>query len=93
MNFDFKLIEIEYKSSQVFVSFFVELSPDILLTNTALIYDGIMILAEALKQIGFEHLENSIEKISCYDTQSTWSKGYTITNYMKNVNSINSSQQ
>lgn len=55
-------------------------------TSTALIYDGIMILAEALKQIGFEHLQVRYDqRIDCFDAKSTWSKGYTITNYMKNV--------
>lgn len=62
------------------------MSPYNLQTNTALIYDGVMILAEALKQIGYAHLElDLMEKISCYNTQSAWSKGYTLTNFMKSV--------
>lgn len=73
------------KFSNIYIVNYLELSPDILLTSTALIYDATMILAEALKQIGFDHLQDSIEKIYCYDAQSTWSKGYTIVNYMKNV--------
>lgn len=44
-----------------------------------------MILAEALKQIGSEHLSDSMTRINCYNTESTWSKGYTITNFMRNV--------
>lgn len=63
----------------------VELSPEILQASTALIYDATMILAQALKQIGFAHLQDSIQRIRCFDAQSTWSKGYTITNFMKNV--------
>lgn len=50
-----------------------------------MIYDAIMTLAEALKQIGSEHLGDSITRINCYDTESTWSKGYTINNFMRNV--------
>lgn len=60
-------------------------------TSTALIHDGVMILAEALKQIGVEHLKVGYDpdigrqEIDCDDPNSIWSKGYTITNYMKNV--------
>lgn len=56
-------------------------------TSTALIYDATMVLAEALRQIGFEHLgvEYESRRIICLDAKSTWSKGYTITNFMKNV--------
>lgn len=68
---------------------FPELSPIVLQTNTALIYDAVMILAEALKQIGYEHLDlNSMDKISCYNSQSAWIKGYTLTNFMKSVSSL-----
>ncbi|XP_031634004.1 glutamate receptor ionotropic, kainate 3-like isoform X2 [Contarinia nasturtii] len=66
---------------------FEELSPPFVLqTNTALIYDAVMILAEALKQIGFEHLQMNDNRIDCSDPESTWSKGSTITNYMTSIN-------
>lgn len=59
-------------------------------TGTALIYDGIMILAQALKQIGVEHLRlaNGLpddQIIECFNAESAWSKGYTLINFMKNV--------
>lgn len=58
-------------------------------TSTALIYDATMVLAEALKQIGFEHLQTEYGRgIKCSDAESTWSKGYTIINYMKNVSQV-----
>lgn len=64
----------------------LELSAFVLQTSTALIYDATMILAEALKQIGFDHLQVEYEQgINCFDTKSSWSKGLTITNYMKSV--------
>lgn len=64
-----------------------ELSPTIHTTNTALIFDAVMLLAEALKQIGSSHIESpdSFSMINCYDSDSTWSKGYTLLNFMKNV--------
>lgn len=61
----------------------------ILPTSTALIYDGTMILAEALKQIGFDHLKIEYDRgIKCFDAKSIWSKGYTITNFMRSVSWI-----
>lgn len=67
----------------------VELTPLMFQTSTALIYDAVMVLADALKQIGFNHLRFEEERgISCFDPKSTWSKGYTITNFMKNVSFI-----
>lgn len=69
-----------------FLFVLLELSPILLQTNTALIYDAVMIIAEALKQIGYEHLDlNAMDKISCYDSQSAWIKGYTLTNFIKSV--------
>lgn len=71
------------------MQFFLELNPLILETSTALIYDATMVLAEALKQIGFEHLQTKYARgIKCFDAESTWSKGYTIINYMKNVSQV-----
>lgn len=64
--------------------FHPELEPNALRTSTALIYDGIMILAQALKQIGAMHLELEFDqRIYCSDANSRWDKGLTITNYMK----------
>lgn len=62
-----------------------ELSPEIHQTSTALIFDAVMTLAEALKQIGSDHLRDSITSISCYNTESAWSKGYTVMNFMRSV--------
>lgn len=45
-----------------------------------------MILAEALKEIGVEHLQIDIdERINCFNLSSMWGKGSTIINFMKNV--------
>lgn len=61
-----------------------ELQPIMMQTSTALIFDGIMILAQALKQIGSMHLDLEYgQKIYCSDPNSRWNKGLTITNYMK----------
>lgn len=51
-----------------------------------LIYDATMVLAEALKDIGSEHLEIGYgQSIDCFDKDSTWSKGLTINNFIKAV--------
>lgn len=52
--------------------------------STALIYDGVMFLANVLKIIGFETLQIPYEGgIDCFDTRSTPRKGTTIENYVK----------
>lgn len=60
-----------------------ESTSGILETHTALIYDGIMILAEALKQLGAEQIQP--QAIDCDDKSSVWPTGFTLTNFMKNV--------
>lgn len=42
-----------------------------------------MILAEAMKQLGTEHIKPVT--IECDDKSSVWPTGYTLTNFMKNV--------
>lgn len=70
-------------------SFIPELSPEYLQISTALIFDATMTLAEAIKQIGFDHLQIEYEQeTDCFDPQSTWRKGSTINNFMKNVKII-----
>lgn len=49
----------------------------------SLIYDAVMIYAKALKQLGSEQIVT--KPISCNDPSTSWNKGYTITNFMKNV--------
>lgn len=49
----------------------------------SLIYDAVMIYAKALKQLGSEQIVTM--PISCNDPGTSWNKGYTIMNYMKNV--------
>lgn len=64
-----------------------ELSPTIHTTNTALIFDAVMLLAETLKQFEPFHIDtpDSFGKINCYDPDSTWSQGSTLLNFMKSV--------
>lgn len=60
-----------------------ESTSGILETHTALIYDGIMILAEAMKQLGAEQIKP--QSIDCDDPSSVWPTGLTLTNFMKSV--------
>lgn len=52
-------------------------------THTALLYDGVMLLAESLKQLGAMHIQTKSK--FCEDSESVDRNGYTITNFMKNV--------
>lgn len=65
------------------MSYFKESTSGILETRTALIYDGVMILAEAMKQLGAEQILP--QAIDCDDKSSVWPTGFTLTNYMKSV--------
>lgn len=66
-------------------SLFKELSPTNHTTNTALIFDAVMLLADTLKQLESSHFESPDSMINCYDPYSTWSKGSTLLNFMKGV--------
>lgn len=66
-----------------FLLIFEESTSGILGTHTALIYDGIMILAEAMKQLGAAQIQP--QSIDCDDKSSVWPTGFTLTNYMKSV--------
>lgn len=48
----------------------------------ALIYDGVMLFAAAIAQLG-ESADTA--SIRCNDPDSIWKNGYTISNFMKNV--------
>lgn len=52
-------------------------------THTALIYDGIMVLAQAIEQLGPDQIKP--ESVLCEDETSNWSTGTTILNYMRSV--------
>lgn len=52
-------------------------------THTALIYDGIMLLAEAVRQFGEDKIESA--QIDCNNKSSVWSEGLSLVNYMKTV--------
>lgn len=67
----------------IFILHIEESSSGILETHTALIYDGIMILAEAIKQLGADQIVP--EDIDCDDSSSVWPSGFTLTNFMKSV--------
>lgn len=52
-------------------------------THTALIYDGLMILGQAISQLGVGEIEP--REILCSDKSSVWSSGTSILNFMKSV--------
>lgn len=49
----------------------------------SLIYDAVMIYARVIKQLGSKQIVTM--PISCNDPSTSWNKGDTITNFMKNV--------
>lgn len=68
------------------------LQPDRMRTQTALIYDAVLLLTESVRQLDAGDQEMS-EKLapprglSCTN-QETWEHGNSITNFMRNVNNI-----
>ncbi|XP_055300709.1 glutamate receptor ionotropic, kainate 2-like isoform X1 [Sitodiplosis mosellana] len=51
--------------------------------QTALIYDGVFLLAETLKQLGVEQIQTT--NIYCMGNESTWEKGMSVSNFMRNT--------
>lgn len=51
--------------------------------QNSLIYDAVMVYAMAIQQLGADQMATN--PIYCDDSSSTWNKGYTIINFMKNV--------
>lgn len=77
-------LSVKCVEKRVFISSsFIESMSDALETRTALIYDGVMILAEAIKQLGTEQIQP--HEIYCNVTDSVWPTGFTLTNYIKSV--------
>lgn len=66
-----------------FFNFSTEYQLDHLNMDSALIYDGVMVFANALRQLGYHQIKPV--ELDCRDSKSIWQKGYTISNYMKNV--------
>lgn len=69
------------------VRFFVEFSVDSVRLQTALIHDGIVLLADTFKQLGADHIQPT--NLYCMKNESTWEKGLSISNFMRNVNRLN----
>lgn len=61
----------------------LESTPEPLLIQTALIYDGVMLLAESLKQLGAENIKP--KEINCNKIETSWQQGNSISNFMRNV--------
>lgn len=60
--------------------------PSKLPTSVALIYDGLLLFAEAFKQFqGIEEI--SPIELSCDSKDSTWPSGFSLSNYMRTVGS------
>lgn len=61
---------------------------DVVSLRSALIYDAVMVFAMAIQQLGTDQVTPIT--VLCNEAGSTWNKGYTIINYMKNVIQIDS---
>lgn len=70
---DFRLINIK-----------TGFSPEKVSTQAALIFDGMLLLAEAFKRMGMEQLQPI--NLDCMNPESSWNKGYTVSGFMKTVN-------
>lgn len=57
---------------------------DVMSLRAALIYDAIMTFATAIQSLGKDQVITV--PIRCDEVDSVWNKGFTILNYMKNVN-------
>jgi glutamate receptor, ionotropic, invertebrate len=62
------------------------LTAEKLRVETALMYDGVLLLAEALKDLE-GHTQLETVSLKCNDA-ATWKNGYSIVNYMKTVGSF-----
>lgn len=51
--------------------------------QTALVYDGVQLLADTFKQLGLEQIQPV--QIYCNGNESMWEKGTSISNFMRNV--------
>lgn len=51
--------------------------------QTALVYDGVQLLADTFKQLGLEQIQPA--EIYCNGNESMWEKGTSISNFMRNV--------
>lgn len=58
-------------------------SPESVRLQTALIYDGVLLLAEAFKRMGLDQVQQM--SLDCSDPMSAWNKGYTVSGFMKTV--------
>lgn len=52
--------------------------------QTAIVYDGVQLLADTFKQLGLQQIQ-PIE-IFCHGNETIWEKGTSISNFMRNVN-------
>lgn len=67
-----------------YVDFIKTLILDVMSLRAALIYDAVMTFASAIQQLGSDQV--TTVSVRCDDADSVWNKGFTILNYMKNVN-------
>lgn len=61
-----------------------EFNTDTIRLQTALIHDGIVLLADTFKQLGADQIQPT--SLYCMKNDSTWAKGLSISNFMRNVN-------
>lgn len=51
--------------------------------QTALVYDGVILLTETFKQLGLEQIQPI--NLYCIGNDTMWEKGLSISNFMRNV--------
>lgn len=70
-------------SSYFWLSIRTEFNLEAMRLQTALIYDGVILLTETFKQLGLEQIEPT--SIVCMGNDTMWEKGMSISNFMRNV--------
>lgn len=63
--------------------FIKEFNLEAMRLQTALVYDGVILLAETFKQLGLEQIEPI--SLYCIGNDTMWEKGLSISNFMRNV--------
>lgn len=69
-------------SSEVAVDISDGLTAERMRTHTALVYDAVLLLTEALRQLSVEQIR--VKRLNCNSMES-WEHGNSITNFMRNV--------
>lgn len=78
-----KLKMIDLSNFNQIINSFTGFNLETVRLQTALLYDGVILLAETFKQLGFEQIQAA--NVYCTGNESMWEKGLSISNFLRNV--------